>query len=252
MLEREAKLAAPPGMAVPDLGPDAAAAGTRHLDATYWDTADLRLARDGITLRHRVGEGADRWTLKLPSAGPTPAGLSRTEHDVPGPPGSPPAELARRVRAWVRTSALVPVGRLVTERTAVVVGGAVEVVDDEVAVLDGDREVGRFREIEAEVVGDGPDDLLPSLVDRLVAAGADAASPVPKLVRALGDRAASPPELAPVEVPDDPLVADVAEAALVEAVREARAGDLLVTGGDADEGVLVVRRGLRRARSALR
>jgi inorganic triphosphatase YgiF len=252
VLEREAKLAAPPGLVLPDLGPGAVDHGTRRLDATYWDTRDLRLARDGITLRHRVGEGADRWTLKLPSSAAPGPGLARTEDDVPGDPGEPPAELATRVRAWVRTSRLEPVGRLVTTRRAVVVDGAVEVVDDDVAVLDGDREVGRFREIEAELVGAAPADLLPALVDRLVAAGADAADPVPKLVRALGDRAAAPPELAPVEVPEDPLVADVVAGALVEAVREVRAGDLLVTGGAVEDGVLTVRRGLRRTRSALR
>ncbi|HEX9992961.1 MAG TPA: CHAD domain-containing protein, partial [Acidimicrobiales bacterium] len=144
-----------------------------------------------------------------------------------------------------------PVARLTTARRPVVVAGRVEVVDDEVVVLDGDREVARFREIEAEVVADGGADLLPALVERLVAAGADPAAPVPKLVRALGERAAAPPELVPVEVPDDPLVADVAAAALVDAVREARAGDLLVT-ADPGKGVLALRRGLRLARSALR
>ena len=36
--------------------------------AIYWDTSDLRLAREGITLRHRSGEGPgkDGWHLKLP------------------------------------------------------------------------------------------------------------------------------------------------------------------------------------------
>lgn len=269
-LEREAKLAAPPGFVLPDL-PGGVAAGTRVLDATYWDTPDLRMARDGVTLRHRTGEGADRWTLKLPKAATGGVGLSRSEQDVPGGPGEVPAELARQVRPWVRTSALGPVGRLVTTRTAVVVDGRAEVVDDDVVVLDGGREVGRFRELEAELLGDAPDDLLPGLVARLEAAGADAAGPMPKLVRALGERAAAPPELAPVEVPDDPLVADVVAAALVAAVRDVRAGDLLVTagapgaagGGTADgtaagtadgtaDGVLVVRRGLRRLRSDLR
>ena len=36
--------------------------------AVYWDTSDLRLAREGVTLRHRFGEGPgkDGWHLKLP------------------------------------------------------------------------------------------------------------------------------------------------------------------------------------------
>ena len=36
------------------------------LRAVYYDSPDLRLARDGITLRHRSGDGPARWTLKLP------------------------------------------------------------------------------------------------------------------------------------------------------------------------------------------
>ena len=29
----------------------------QQLRAVYWDTSDLRLAREGVTLRHRFGEG---------------------------------------------------------------------------------------------------------------------------------------------------------------------------------------------------
>ena len=31
-----------------------------ELGSTYYDTADLRLARSGVTLRYRIGERADR------------------------------------------------------------------------------------------------------------------------------------------------------------------------------------------------
>ena len=52
---------APSGIALPDLaglvpGATAIALPEAHLDATYYDTADLRLARWGITLRRRDGE----------------------------------------------------------------------------------------------------------------------------------------------------------------------------------------------------
>ena len=36
------------------------------LDATYYDTADLRLAARGVTLRRRTGGRDAGWTLKLP------------------------------------------------------------------------------------------------------------------------------------------------------------------------------------------
>src|SRR3954467_9930513 len=42
-------------------------AQVKELCAVYWDTSDLRLAREGITLPHRSGEGdAGGWHLKLP------------------------------------------------------------------------------------------------------------------------------------------------------------------------------------------
>jgi inorganic triphosphatase YgiF len=59
---REIKLAAPPTVTLPPLsdplaGVIAEPAGTRHLVATYYDTDDLRLARAGVSLRHRSDEG---------------------------------------------------------------------------------------------------------------------------------------------------------------------------------------------------
>src|SRR5690348_10103668 len=37
------------------------------LRSVYYDAQDLRLARDGITVRHRSGDGPARWSLKLPA-----------------------------------------------------------------------------------------------------------------------------------------------------------------------------------------
>ena len=68
MKEREAKLEAPPGFDLPRLGgPEdgflAEPQAVRRLQTTYYDTADLLLARWGASLRYRPGEG---WTVKLP------------------------------------------------------------------------------------------------------------------------------------------------------------------------------------------
>src|SRR5207247_3447608 len=83
--EREAKLAAPPWFELPRLGgPEEAFVaepqGARRLQTTYYDTADLRLARWGASLRFRPGEG---WTVKLPE-GQDGALLVRAGHGFPG------------------------------------------------------------------------------------------------------------------------------------------------------------------------
>src|SRR5512145_3141121 len=72
MLEQELKLSVD-GSFAPAVPPgDAEVSGIEELPAldlraTYYDTPDLRLARHGITLRNRTGEGADSgWTAKLP------------------------------------------------------------------------------------------------------------------------------------------------------------------------------------------
>ena len=66
MLERELKLIAPAAFRLPDMsvdGLESVAAASRYLDAVYYDTADLRLARWGCSVRYRTDEG---WTVKLP------------------------------------------------------------------------------------------------------------------------------------------------------------------------------------------
>ncbi|MGH9000777.1 MAG: hypothetical protein ACRDY7_15465, partial [Acidimicrobiia bacterium] len=68
-LEREVKLAAWGGFQLPPLGDvldgvTARPAADRVLDAVYHDTPDLRLARSGVSLRHRAGDDPP-WTVKL-------------------------------------------------------------------------------------------------------------------------------------------------------------------------------------------
>ena len=68
--EREVKLGAGPAFHLPDLagvveGVAVAPPETVRLETIYYDTPDLRLARWGVSLRHRAGEG---WTLKLSPA----------------------------------------------------------------------------------------------------------------------------------------------------------------------------------------
>ena len=83
----------------------------QQLRAVYWDTSDLRLAREGVTLRHRSGEGPgkDGWHLKLPiREGRVPdasigaAATSCTRRVT----RAIPDELRDLVTPWVRTAVL--------------------------------------------------------------------------------------------------------------------------------------------------
>src|SRR5450759_3758519 len=107
MLEREVKLGAGPAFHLPDLngvvdGTTVTPPEAVRLETVYYDTADLRLARWGVSLRHRAGEG---WTLKLP---PAPASsdaqdmalLERDELTFQGGAKKPPP-----AAAWPRGSA---------------------------------------------------------------------------------------------------------------------------------------------------
>jgi len=156
VLEREVKLGAGPAFHLPDLagvveGIVVAAPETIRLETVYYDTPDLRLARWGVSLRRRAGEG---WTLKLsgpPSAPGKPAAiLERDELAFEGSATKPPRAALEVVRAYVRKSELIPVARLSTVRKRVRLldeAGArvAEVVDDEVSVRDGRRVAARFR-----------------------------------------------------------------------------------------------------------
>jgi len=259
------KLGAGPAFHLPDLtgvvsGVAVTAPETIHLDTVYYDTPDLRLARWGVSLRHRAGEG---WTLKL-SAPPSSPGkptavLERDELNFEGGARKPPRGALEMVRAYVRRAELVPVARLSTVRRRLRLvdstGTAVaEVVDDEVSVRDGRRVAARFREIEVEsklAEQDGEDVIAP-VVARLRGAGAGAPDPTPKHIRAIGPRAQEPPEVAAEPTASDASAHDVIRAAFADAVASLLRHDPLVrTGGD-PEAVHQARVATRKLRSHLR
>ena len=109
-IEREAKLAAGPDVVLPDLrnvvpGLAVGPSTFRHLDAVYYDTRDLALARSGVTLRSRSGEPGPTWTVKFPDGDDGPV-LSRREITFDGAPGKVPSAALDLVRAARRTRAL--------------------------------------------------------------------------------------------------------------------------------------------------
>ena len=262
-VEREAKLAAWAGFHLPELdgavdGASAVPLPDRQLDATYYDTGDLRLIRWGLSLRFRSGDGPGDgvWTVKLPEGGEGPA-LVRREITFEGPAGAVPTEVARFVRAYVRTALLAPVAHIATRRRRFELRDAEdvrvgEIDDDEVSVYEGRRVAVRFREVEVEVDERAPAGLLEAVVGRLQAAGAGAADPTPKLVRALGPRALDPPEVVPVPLDGRSTVADVVRAALAAGVIRYLRHEPGVRLGDDPEDVHRARVAARRLRSDLR
>jgi CHAD domain-containing protein len=163
-----------------------------ELNATYFDTADLRLARAGITLRRREGGADAGWHLKLPvdadSRDELRLPLGRAKH-------KPPARLASLTRVHTRGEALKPVAKLVTQRrrwTLTGDGGAevAELAEDRVhgvALNPVSNEVD-WRELEIELVGDGSPQLLETCEAELREIGVHRSDAPSKLSRVLGDR----------------------------------------------------------------
>ncbi|GGL87041.1 MULTISPECIES: CYTH and CHAD domain-containing protein [Micromonospora] len=230
MLEEERKYQVPDDFVVPDLSPAVPADGRItaqrpvRLVATYFDTADLRLTRAGVSLRHRRGE-REPWTVKLPT------GATGVRHEVsrPGRRGSGvPRELAELVTAFTRGADLAPVAVLRTRRRRSAVHDAAgtllaEIADDRVTVLDpADQPAGAFRELEVERAA-GDSELLDRIGALLTGAGADGGDFVPKHRRALdlvvpthvGTVGGEPDLVAPTGLPADPTAGDV----VTEAVR---------------------------------
>lgn len=242
-LERELKLGAWPEFAMPDLGdmyPGVRPGEPvrRDLDATYFDTADLRLLRRGVTLRFRRGEPpADVWTIKLPSDGAA-VGLAREEISVRGQRAKMPQVVADLACGWSLGRGVRPVARMRTTRTSTPLvdtrGNAVATVDDDAVVVSrGQRVLARFRELEVELVGNGSGDLLAAADERLRAAGAERVPQMPKLTRALGRAAAEPWDLAAPVLGSKPAAGDVARAELTRGISEfVDLHAALVLGGD--------------------
>jgi CHAD domain-containing protein len=202
--EVERKFDADPGALLPDLSGAAAAvseAVESQLDATYFDTADTRLARHHVTLRRRTGGDDAGWHLKLP------AGLDeRTEVRLPlgRATRKVPVALAREVRALVRDRPLVPIAVLRTTRIEQRLldgdGNTLATIADDTVLgqrlADGAVQQSTWREVEVELV-DGDRSLLDAVSSLLQAGGLTASGSSSKLARVLGDSAQPTPEAAP-------------------------------------------------------
>ncbi|MGV9707014.1 CYTH and CHAD domain-containing protein [Streptomyces sp. NPDC003483] len=162
--------------------------GVADLDATYYDTADQRLAAASLTLRRRTGGDDAGWHLKLPVS----EGV-RDEIRAPLSDTVPPS-LSALVRSRVREAALVPVVRLRSARDVrhlVDASGALlaEVSVDHVRAerLSGGTGVAEWTEIEVELADDGDPAFLDKVEKKLRKAGLTRSSSKSKLAKALAD-----------------------------------------------------------------
>lgn len=227
----------------------------RSLHSVYYDTADLRLYRWGVTLRRREGGHDAGWHMKLPVEG---HGMgTRDELQLPlsaGAPGSVPEALARIVLPMTRGEPLVEVGDLHNERTPYLLyddsGRAIaELVDDSVTILDEGQIAEKFREIEVEaLVDDAP---LETIFDLLCDAGA-VPSTGSKAADAFGPAAHRPPDVGVArDVGPRDSAADAIQSFLQKHIRAFILQDVRVR-RDLPDAVHQMRVAARRLRSGLK
>ncbi|MER5203908.1 CYTH and CHAD domain-containing protein [Streptomyces sp. NPDC002825] len=196
--EIERKYEATGDAELPDLGrvPGVASVaddGVMDLDAVYYDTPDLRLAADGLTLRRRTGGSDAGWHVKFPVA----VGI-RDEIRAPLSDTLPDA-LAGLLRSRVRDAEVVPavhlhssrdVRRLLAADGTLLAELSVDTVHAE-RLPDGGE--ASWTEIEVELA-DGTDDetILDAIGKRLKKAGIAPSTSPSKLARALEETGAAP------------------------------------------------------------
>ncbi|MFZ0117920.1 MAG: CYTH and CHAD domain-containing protein [Pseudonocardiaceae bacterium] len=222
----------------------------QDLVAVYFDTADLRLIRAGVTLRRREGGSDAGWHLKLPAGKDTreelrlPLGRSARR---------PPAELVALTRVYTRGAPLAPVAELDTRRRRWVLADAdgqalAELVDDHVTAktMGAQTTTVSWREVEVELGEHGQRKLLDRIERRLLKVGAQRAGFSSKLGRLLADQ--MPPRVATQRRPRS--AGEVVLAYLGTQAQRLRRYDPLVR-RDVPDAVHQMRVAARRMRSAL-
>ncbi|MFH9264086.1 CHAD domain-containing protein [Streptomyces sp. NPDC017546] len=164
--------------------------GRTELDAVYWDTHDLRLAADSLTLRRRTGGADEGWHAKFPVA----VGVRDEIHEPLSDAVPPP--LAALLRSRVRHAELVPVVRLLSSRDVhhllaadgtLLAEVSVDAVLAERLAGEGSGATAAWTEIEVELADDGDPAILDAVEKRLRKAGIRSAESSSKLARALAE-----------------------------------------------------------------
>lgn len=182
--------------------------GLTELDAVYYDTADLRLAADALTLRRRTGGADEGWHLKFPVA----TGIRDEIHEPLA--DTLPRPLAALLRSRVRHAEIAPVVRLLSARDVHHLTAADGVLLAEVSVdrVRAERLAGEgtgttadWTEIEVELADDQDPAVLDAVEKRLRKAGVRPATSASKLARALAETA--PAHQGKRPEPDEPRTA---------------------------------------------
>ncbi|KES05680.1 metal-binding protein [Streptomyces toyocaensis] len=163
--------------------------GVTHLDATYHDTADERLAASAVTLRRRTGGSDAGWHLKFPVA-------PGVRDEIRAPLSDTlPDELAALVRSRVRDHPLLPLVRLRSDRDVrhLVDSDGELLAEVSLDTVHAERLTGggtaRWTEIEVELADDGDPAFLDKVEKRLRKAGMRPSTSTSKLARALAETA---------------------------------------------------------------
>jgi CHAD domain-containing protein len=233
--------------------------GVTELDATYYDTADQRLAAASLTLRRRTGGSDAGWHLKFPVA-------PGVRDEIRAPLSDTlPRVLAGLVRSRVRDAELVPVVRLRSARDVRDLVDAEGRLLAEVSVdavradrLTGPGRSAQWTEIEVELADGGDPGFLDKVEKRLGRAGVRPSASASKLARALAEtgprkkrgragrgRAGEKPSTGPVTAGDHVL-------AHLRAQRDALVTLDPAVRRDLPDSVHQMRVATRRARSAFR
>lgn len=167
---------------------------THHLDATYYDTEQMRLASAGVSLRRRTGGDDAGWHLKLPREGD-----ARDEvHRPLGRSTRPPVSLTRILTGVTGGAPLAPVAVIRTTRTSWPLldrdGTVLAIVSEDDVTghpTDTPEQSVHWAEIEVELV-EGGDGLLDHVEGVLTASGIKRSSSTSKIGRVLGARPRGP------------------------------------------------------------
>ncbi|MFC9678573.1 CHAD domain-containing protein [Streptomyces sp. NPDC056948] len=225
--------------------------GVAHLDATYYDTVDERLAASSVTLRRRTGGSDAGWHLKFPIAPGVRDELHAPLSDTL------PDDLAGLVRSRVRDSELLPVVRLRCERDVrhlvdadggLLAEVAVDAVHAE-RLTPGGGET-QWTEIEVELADGGDPALLDKVEKRLRKAGVRPSASASKLARALAETA--PAKKRPSASAGKPVTAGDHVLAYVRTQRDAIVELDPAVRRDAEDSVHSMRVATRRLRSTFK
>lgn len=254
--EIERKYSAPARRAVPNLAELPGVSRVRRkrpidLDAQYFDTADLGLLAERITLRRRTGGDDAAWHLKLPgdAGGRVELHSPLTDND------ELPEDLDVYLHVVLRGRPLVPVVRLATRRTVHQLlseddSVLAEICDDRVSAepgIDG-VEPQSWREWEVELI-DGDASILDLIEPILLDVGATADAGPAKLARALAGHLPTPVQ-PPVATGKRPTVADIMRRYLYDEIARLRRNDPGARLHD-DDAIHQMRVAARRLRSVL-